>query len=142
MPDVAGWLETAGIGFTEAEKAYATVYRLDRCLTSDDHTDGACILVFPSGALAYRCHHDRCVYKSWADVRDRLVPASPTIRSKARSPEGTFTEPRDRTEAPRSGGHAAETSVSDWPVLDPAALTGLAGERRFAVSQTGDLRGL
>src|SRR5215203_3134859 len=50
--DLRDLLQAADIGFTEMDKGYATVFKLDRCLTCDDHLDGACLLDFPSGALA------------------------------------------------------------------------------------------
>ena len=59
--DVAALLTAAGITAQEREKGYARVYELDRCLTSDDHTDGAAILQFPSGAVTYTCRHNRCL---------------------------------------------------------------------------------
>lgn len=75
MPDI---LTRAGIGYTERQARYSLVYKLDRCLTSNDHRDGACILAFPSGAVEYRCHHNRCQDKAWADVKEVLgiVPAA------------------------------------------------------------------
>ena len=51
MPEL---LRRAGIGFRERDKAglrWGTVYELDRCLSSDDHTDGAAIFQFPSGKV-------------------------------------------------------------------------------------------
>jgi hypothetical protein len=76
-------LNDAGMVYREHTNDYATVYELDRCLTSADHTDGAAILEFPSGALAYRCLHDRCTDKAWRDVRDLLpIPKSGTASDK------------------------------------------------------------
>ncbi len=112
-------LRGRGIGFTEKPKTWATIFALDRCLTSPDHVDGAAVLVFPSGALAYRCHHDRCAGKGWEDVRAELgfgVPgeADPLIAAGGGAPAG-------RTATPQS-------AAPPWPSLDPAALYGLAGE--------------
>ncbi len=129
-----GWnirdvLDAADIGFEETNKGYATVFRLDRCLTSDDHADGACVLEFPSGALAYRCHHDRCAGKGWGDVRDRLgVPPTATDHGGARSSADRGPGASDRRE--RTGAYGAEPGAPSvpWPTLDPAALYGLAGD--------------
>lgn len=67
-------LHAAGIGCRVVEKAWATVYTLDRCLTSQDHAGdtATAIFRFPSGALAYRCLHQRCAGMGWTDVRERL----------------------------------------------------------------------
>ena len=52
--DIPALLDAAGIGFREHDKGWARVYELDRCLSSDDHNDGAAIFQFPSGAVAYQ----------------------------------------------------------------------------------------
>ncbi len=65
-------LDQKGIGYTEKPQPYGTVLQLDRCMTSFDHDDGACLIEFPSGAVAYRCLHDRCADKRWPHVREIL----------------------------------------------------------------------
>jgi hypothetical protein len=47
---VANILTGAGVGWHEEQRRYGLAYCLDRCLTSSDHSDGAAILEFPSGA--------------------------------------------------------------------------------------------
>lgn len=42
------------------------------CMTSNEHDDGACFTVFPSGAIHYGCRHASCRSKSWEDVRAQL----------------------------------------------------------------------
>jgi hypothetical protein len=61
-----------GIGWTERRRPYGIAYQLDRCLTSDDHLDGASIIENTAGRLGYHCHHNRCAGKAWRDVRGRL----------------------------------------------------------------------
>lgn len=124
--DIRDRLRDAGISFTEADKGYGTVYRLDRCLTSTDHTDGACLIEFPSGALTYRCHHDRCAGKGWSDVRNLLIPPNASHDPRmANSPCGD-------EDTGRWGDDTGERPIPKrdltLPVLDPAALHGLAGE--------------
>ena len=69
-------------------KPYGTVYVLDRCLTSDAHEDGATIIEAPSGRLYYRCLHDTCTGKRWADAKAALdLPPRPT-RTGAHVPIG------------------------------------------------------
>lgn len=70
--DLRKLLEGAGVEFTRKERDYATLYELSSCLTSDDHDSGASLIQFPSGAVAYRCLHDSCSGKSWADVKHVL----------------------------------------------------------------------
>jgi archaellum biogenesis ATPase FlaH len=56
----------------EVAKSYGMIYELDRCLTSTEHNDGAAIIEMSSGALVYRCHHNSCADRSWADARAAL----------------------------------------------------------------------
>ncbi len=70
--DIRSVLREAGIGFVEKARGYGSVFELERCLTSDDHADGAAVIELASGALAYRCLHNRCRDKGWADVREML----------------------------------------------------------------------
>src|SRR5207253_2149840 len=53
--DIPALLEAAGVGYHERDKGYATVYELECCLSSNDHTDGAALFRFPSGAVAFSC---------------------------------------------------------------------------------------
>lgn len=78
--DIRDVLRQNGIDFKERIASYATVLVLDRCLTSDDHADAACVLEFPSGALAYTCRHASCAGRRWADVRPQLLGSGETNR--------------------------------------------------------------
>ena len=69
---VAELLARNGIGWTERRRPYGTAYRLDRCLTSSDHLDGASIIENSAGRLGHVCHHNRCQGKTWRDVRPAL----------------------------------------------------------------------
>ncbi len=62
----------SGVGFTEKQRGGSTIFELDRCLTSDDHTDGACVIERPDGMLLYVCHHNRCQGKTWHDAKTAL----------------------------------------------------------------------
>lgn len=121
--DVRDRLQARGIGFIEKGPSYATVLDLDRCLTSDDHIDGAAILIFPNGALAYRCHHDRCGSKGWSDVREMLG-------YRSRAAESTTIDVVTRSDAD-AGSAKSEPA---WPTLKEEALHGLAGEVVQAVA--------
>jgi len=80
--DLRALLTRAEIGWRENVKAGYTVLELDRCLTSQDHVDGAALFQFDSGAVAYRCLHARCSDKRWADVRSILAPGADTGRAR------------------------------------------------------------
>lgn len=71
-------LRDADIACREKPFAGGTALRLDRCLTNNEHTDGAAIIEMASGALAYRCHHASCAGKGWTEARQSLpLPQSP-----------------------------------------------------------------
>lgn len=66
-------LARSGVDYHVKPRAYGTVYQLDRCLTSEAHDDGAVIIEHPGGALAYRCQHNTCAGKQWADAKQALT---------------------------------------------------------------------
>ena len=70
--DVEALLDAQGIGYDYKKASYGDVWPLHRCLTSDEHDTGACIIQFASGAVAYRCQHASCQDKTWADVKAAL----------------------------------------------------------------------
>lgn len=82
--DLRDLLTRAGIGWQERAKAGYTILQLDRCLTSQDHTDGAALFEFASGAVAYRCLHNRCGGRRWEDARAVLVPDGAVEGKKSR----------------------------------------------------------
>jgi hypothetical protein len=97
LHDVEAALQAKGIGYTVKSCGYATVVNLDRCLTSTAHTDGASILVFPSGARAYKCHHDSCKEKTWADVAALLGFAETGPEDSSTSPPRDKARPQAMT---------------------------------------------
>jgi hypothetical protein len=103
--DVAALLRSAGIGFAERSRGEMQVYRLDCCLSSDAHNDGAAIIQFPSGAVACRCHHNTCAGVGWQDVKQRLG-----IAKTSGGTSGSF------------GSAAHEQKTRDFPWPDMAAL--------------------
>lgn len=59
-----------------------TVYQL-ACPFSEDHDDGFAITRWDNGAVAARCHHDRCKGKGWDDVkRVWQLPDSTSVSAK------------------------------------------------------------
>lgn len=74
--EIESTLNSLGIDYTKKLKYGRTIYPLGRCLTSDAHTDGACITL-ENGMAGYKCHHDSCSAKTWQDVKPVLFPAHP-----------------------------------------------------------------
>lgn len=70
--DIATILSSGNRGYELKKESWADKYVLEQCLTSTDHAAGACIIQFPSGALAYKCMHATCKDKAWADAKAAL----------------------------------------------------------------------
>ena len=89
-------LQRSDVGYVVKAKPYGTVYVLDRCLTSDAHDDGATIIEAPSGRLYYRCLHDTCTGKRWADAKAALdVPPRPARRRAPYAPDDGAPHPAE-----------------------------------------------
>jgi phenylpyruvate tautomerase PptA (4-oxalocrotonate tautomerase family) len=116
-------LQLNGLNATPQPKSYGTSYDLDRCLTSDEHTDGACLVEINSGALVYRCQHNSCQGKDWSYIKDHGLVKIPGQSERSEAFVG-------------SNGHRPLES-QQWPEpLDDAAFHGLAGEIVNAIDST------
>jgi hypothetical protein len=114
-------------------------YRLDRCLSSDEHTDGAALFLRSDGTVAYDCKHSRCAGKKWATIleqqRVKLPDAADGSTSEASTPEDDRRNGHKQGQG-AAGGHdraapsesRSEQEQAVWPTLDDAALHGLAGD--------------
>jgi replicative DNA helicase len=90
-------LQRSGVGYSVKAKPYGTVYALDRCLTSDAHADGAAVLEFADGKVIYRCQHNGCAGKRWADAKAALdVPPRPG-RAAGAPPDDGAPHPAETT---------------------------------------------
>lgn len=85
-PMIEEALGRAGIGYSKSQSRGSDVYKLDRCLTSSAHLDGAAIILSADGQAAYKCHHNSCKGKEWGDVREMLGFASSRERA-SQSPQ-------------------------------------------------------
>jgi hypothetical protein len=70
--EIEAALTQARFEWEEAARPWGTLYRLSDCLTSREHEDGASIGRLASGAWWYRCHHNSCQDKRWAEARAAL----------------------------------------------------------------------
>lgn len=148
--DIRAALQAAGVGFRERAKSYGTVFELDRCLTSADHDDGAVVIEMASGALAYRCLHNRCAGKSWADVREQLgfePGGDPGPRITIGGVDPTTGErvggDQDPEEEPAAAGPQAPPADEDvdqlavvYPEPPPEAFQGWFGDYHQLVEPT------
>lgn len=74
---VEKWLDDHGvkIGSRESYTGNGFDYKWDvDCITSSEHTDGAAIMWGANKGMGYKCHHNSCKGKGWADVRNAIDP--------------------------------------------------------------------
>jgi len=143
--DLATILTDSGIQYREKRNAYGTVYEVD-CLTSTDHTGGACFIQFASGKFVYRCLHQSCSGKGWQDVKHLLkLPERP---AGATGPQVKLGGKRLGGDDPGDAGEwetvPPDSEQRTRPTLHPAALHGLAGDvvRAAMESTEGDPVGI
>jgi P4 family phage/plasmid primase-like protien len=106
------------------------------CPFNAEHTDRSAVIVeHASGALAFKCHHNSCIGKSWSDVRELFEPRE--LRDLAPV----------REVAPANGGSNGNGNVRhpDRPVSvavdeERFALTDVGNGKRFAVRHGADMR--
>lgn len=121
--DVRDVLRAGGVGYEERSHRGLTVFRLDRCLTSPNHVDGAAIVETAEGRLGYKCHHNSCSGKGWTEARVNLPVPRPAAPAET-GPDGVDWSASPR----REGSGRRQEEERRWPVLPPEALHGLVGE--------------
>jgi hypothetical protein len=47
---------------------------LDECIFDSSHELSACIIGWPNGKRTYRCRHNSCLSKKWADAKAKIEP--------------------------------------------------------------------
>ena len=143
--DLAMILADSGIQYREKRKDYGTVYEVD-CLTSTDHTGGACFIQFASGKFVYRCLHQSCSGKGWLDVKHllKLPEGSTGPRVTSGGKQASGAEPGDAGTADDWETVPPDSEQRTRPTLHPAALHGLAGDvvRAAMESTEGDPVGI
>jgi P4 family phage/plasmid primase-like protien len=121
--DVERWLESHNIGYEDKKPRYGGwIWKLDKCHFSDDHTDGAFVIQFPSGAISAGCHHDRCKGKGWKDLRE-LYDGKPEDRRKVK-PAATKIQnlPAPTTTATNGNGvHSIDPMPDDTYLPEPSS---------------------
>ena len=88
--DIPQLLEQRGLRYEQDDNYItnsgerATRYTLEVCPFNAAHNDrSACIVHWASGALAFKCHHDGCLGKGWADLKALWqLPASSGITAQ------------------------------------------------------------
>src|SRR5262245_3761438 len=122
--DPRTWLPAHGVTI-KREKLWrdrAIVYELVACVFNPEHNRGeACVIQFPNGAVCYRCFHQSCTGKTWADLR-------------------TLVDPGGRRQIPAGPRHSAPPLLPPAEGDDPIHLTDVGNARRLVAAHGADLR--
>jgi P4 family phage/plasmid primase-like protien len=97
--DLDAFIEKHKIGVTRSEPWDGTGrrYILSQCIFDSSHSGTEAVLgKSPSGAVFYKCQHDSCASKRWADVKEHFEPRSK--KRKDRSGSARSSSPREQTE--------------------------------------------
>jgi hypothetical protein len=73
--------------WTDRDGAKCTVAVLEQCVFNPDHHRTAVIIGWPSGMRSYRCRHNSCLGKHWADAKEIVEPSSATKEEKQNGEE-------------------------------------------------------
>ena len=82
--DLASWLDRYSLGYRQKPYAGGSLFVLDQCPFSSDHTDGAYAIQFSNGAIFAGCHHSSCKggTQRWPELRSMFEgPASSRCRN-------------------------------------------------------------
>ncbi len=86
--DVPGFIERHGLEVArEAPWQSGQKWVLKSCPFNSEH-DPAAIVQFPSGGVAFRCHHNGCAGNGWRELRAQLEPQPPGVGQKNGTPRG------------------------------------------------------
>lgn len=80
--DLSNYLITYNTPFREKKEPARTIYTLEKCLWSENHTtpnsqEDSAIIQGMDGKLTYFCFHNHCQSKTWADARKKISGDDP-----------------------------------------------------------------
>ena len=136
--DLTAWLHQYLPGFRQKSYLDGTIFLLDTCPVSYDHTDGTYAIQFANGAIFAGCHHTTCGggTQRWQELRDRYekpsgsrkIPGSVTTPGPEN--ERWNPSPVKKPDRRKNGRNPADpvriqndTPESDDPSFDPVILT-------------------
>jgi uncharacterized protein DUF3987 len=100
-----------------------TRFILEQCLfDSSHHGTSAALIELDNGAKVYRCLHNGCVDRKWADVREKFEPG---YRERSRSNPGSNNSEQDQPDGDPPGAEAIKTPAADPISLDDPLLPDL-----------------
>jgi hypothetical protein len=114
--DVARYLKHYGRPFRVKEQEAGTGYTLDVCPFKDEHTGtdvrgDSEIIQQASGKLLFKCFHDHCAGRTWADVRKKI---------SGNDLLAPFTEGANRADGSKQDGSGGRvTANEEWPEPGP-----------------------
>ncbi len=102
--DLPQYLIAHNISFKEKKEPTRTIYTLQKCLWSENHTTksvqgDSAIIQGIDGKLGYQCFHNHCSDKTWADAR-RKISGEDSLAQFCKGHQ----EPKDETNKVRQYG--------------------------------------
>jgi len=126
--DVEDWLNKHGIGYKEASYKGGKKYVLDECPFCFNKAPDSAVFVTPTGALGFRCLHNRCTEKDWKDFRLKYEPTAYDNKQKDNHiEEGWESHNRDKK----------QTLAVDAPYFETALDIVNQPEKRREFIKTG-----
>ena len=91
--------------WTDRAGAKCTVAVLEQCVFNPDHHKSAVIIGWPNGMRSYRCRHNSCLDKHWADAKAIIEPGSTNNAHQQTDDAGSAEEePKGPTAAREDAG--------------------------------------
>jgi len=93
-----------GIEYTSKQKGGVTIYRLAQCVFDPGHTrNEAAINQDDQGLITYKCFHNSCQGKHWADAR-QIISGDNKLAQFCEGYDPDWTPPRGRGRPPKKKG--------------------------------------
>ncbi|PWR70025.1 hypothetical protein [Methanospirillum lacunae] len=132
--DLKSWLDRYSIGYRQKPYANGSLFILDTCPFSHDHTDGAYAIQFSNGGIFAGCHHASCGggKQRWPELR--AMYEGPSARSSLNQIDAIKKGSEKRLKSDPTSGSKSEKESSD---LHPE-ISGNISSTAKTVLQTGD----
>ncbi|MEN6341187.1 MAG: DUF5906 domain-containing protein [Methanospirillum sp.] len=139
--DLGKWLRDHQIGVA-SEKPYqgGTLYKLETCPFSGDHSDGAFAIQFENGAIHAGCQHDSCGSRRqrWQELREMVEGAKKSRARRSTAPPASSTA-GGTPEVPEAVARFTYRLTSGAIRIDDAAVAEFLYETLNVVSFNGSL---
>ena len=121
--DLATWFSRYEVGNRQKPYNGGTLFVLDECPFSSDHTDGAYAIQFPNGAIFAGCHHASCGggAQRWPALREKYEGSIPERLRKLRARQPQDTPGNRTTDRSLKPAHSSVIAERDAIVSEIAS---------------------